>query len=294
MHFLVLTDIETTLGAALQFDFQYIVKRPGDIIITAGDERLSFFVSPTRLAAVSSFFDNLPPPSTPCDTLEGVPVLPLHGTTSDGLYILLRAIKSMSDAAPFRPPSCDPHAILEAVVAAKLYDVAVAFRLLSDAVAFDDDWSLFTTWAIWAIADVESEAVVFSFHTVNISLMRLPLYLIDVVKQHAPRHWERLQNLHIRQLLAACEIRQHTKSPIHPSLRFSHDESRGVCEEGRWTNKKHPVERVAEHLSTIEGVSGARDFTDDGFGLRCGSCIEAANMVYGPKITEWEGITGWY
>ncbi|KAI9637722.1 uncharacterized protein MKK02DRAFT_43652 [Dioszegia hungarica] len=142
-------------------DFQ--AHHPGDIILQAGDsEALCYRFSRSLLVAISPFFANLPV-AGPDDLHQGVPLIPLHDTTTAGLHVFLTAVKAITTSETFpRIEYGEDHVVpyLEAALIGRVYDAPAIYRILIENLQDPETLTsrdYYLEFAIWAIGGITAK-----------------------------------------------------------------------------------------------------------------------------------------
>lgn len=284
--------VPETAKTPLVFHKDFSTKKSGDVILQAGDEEAQCcYFRLDLLKSLSTFFANLPTPSSDDDLVDGVPLIPLHGTTSRGVTIFLGAIASTTTSDPYAFDETDYpiEAILDAAVVGRIYDVPVLPRLLQESLLDADETDAYLTFAVWAIGGVENKLAEAARSTVVDSYLisQVPSHIVTMCRSHAAGAWSQLQDLHLRHYEAILIFR--SKILDYPAYKLPFDipnhatrkDGITICE-GLQINAR----RVRTSLLAAGRPKRLQELKSESFELDCLSCAAAAEERY-EDLYDW-------
>lgn len=193
----------------MEFHPHFATQHAGDVILQADDvETPYFYYRLSRLAELSTFFADLPPPS-PNDLIGDNPIIKLPDTTSASLSIFLHAIDSLTKITTSIQGSGTSEPVIKAALIGDRYDLPVIYRLLveneENRPVLPPGHSLGTIFALWALSGADRRIATAATATALTSffdITQTPKHTIEILQQYAPLCWSKLQALHLRRASA--------------------------------------------------------------------------------------------
>ncbi|KAI9638921.1 uncharacterized protein MKK02DRAFT_41949 [Dioszegia hungarica] len=190
--------------------------------------------------------------------------------------------------------------MIDAVTAARLYQVPSVYRVLSDTTRAPGADNAYLTYAIWALAGMPFRVAEAAKATLAYPIAFADKYIVDTLKELVPAEWTRLLEFHLRRIAGIRRVHagKWLRDSTEYHLAHEYTESSQPHLKPEWTACSEPC---MELDALIGGMYAKADSMEEivavkkrDYGLECSACIDCASRWYDKAVDELVEFAGEY